>query len=261
MPTSLDVMRKSILSVSLSLLPPLLLVLFLCPAFAGAADLYKITMVRAAPGQLLGLIEMYQKRMPVYDASGDERPLWMRHTQGDQWDVMLIFPLGSFSEYYSPERVARRDKAARDAGVPQPDFAKLFYEHAGWHEDVYVEGPPLASLKKAYREAGFFHAEMFVALPGKQDDLLKERDMENAFGKALGRPWNFTFVHDQGAAWDVISLGFYRDFDHFAETRRVSPADADAAAKAAGFEDAAHVGPYLRTLIATHHDTLGTTLK
>jgi hypothetical protein len=244
-------MRKWILPVAL----------FLCSAVAESSDLYKIMMVRAAPGKLFDLIEMYQKRMSVYDASGDDRPLWMRHTQGDQWDLMMIFPLGSFSEYYSPERVARRDKAARDAGMPQPEFAKLFYENAGWHEDLYVEGPPLDTLKKAYAEAGFFHAEMFVALPGKQGELLKERSMENAYGRALGRPENFTFVHDQGAAWDVVSLGFYRDFDHFAETRRVSAAEADAAAKAAGFEDAVHVGPYLRTLIATHHDTLGTTLK
>lgn len=237
------------------------LALFLCSSVAESSDLYKIMMVRAAPGKLFGLIDMYQKRMPVYDASGDERPLWMRHTQGDQWDLMLIFPLGSFSEYYSPERVAKRDQAARDAGLPQPEFAGLFYENAAWHEDVYVEGPPLETLKKAYAEAGFFHAEMFVALPGKHNELLKERDMENAFGTAVGRPHNFTFVHDQGAAWDVISLGFYRDFDHFAETRRVPPDKQDAAAKAAGFEDAAHIGPYLRTLIATHHDTLGTTLK
>lgn len=239
----------------------LFLSLVLWSTIAGADDLYKITMVRAAPGKLFSLIEMYQKRMPVYDASGDERPLWMRHTQGDQWDLMLIFPLGSFSAYYSPQRVARRDRAARDAGMPQPEFARLFYENAGWHEDIYVEGPPLDTLKKACAEAGFFHAEMFVALPGRQSDLLKERGMENAFGKAVGRPENFTFVHDQGAAWDVISLGFYRDFDHFAETRRGSAADADAAAKAAGFEDAAHVGSYLRMLIATHHDTLGNVLK
>jgi hypothetical protein len=248
-------MRKSILVLALAL------ALALCSPIAGAADLYKITMVQAAPGKLLGLIDLYQKRMPVYDASGDERPLSLRHTQGDRWDLMLIFPLGSFSEYYSPERVARRDRAARDAGLPQAEFAELFYEHAGWHEDVYVEGPPLETLKKAYAEAGFFHAEMFVALPGRQDELVKERGMENAFGRAIGRPENFTFVHDQGAAWDVVSLGFYRDFDHFAETRRVPADKQDAAAKAAGFEDAAHVGPYLRTLIATHHDTLGTTLK
>ncbi len=239
----------------------LFVLLFLCSAVAESADLYKIMMVRAAPGRLFDLIDMYRARMPVYDASGDERPLWMRHTQGDQWDLLFIFPLGSFSEYYSPERVARRDRAARDAGMPQPEFAKLFYQNAAWHEDVYVEGPPLDTLKKTYAGAGFFHAEMFIALPGKQDELLKERGMENAYGKAVGRPENFTFVHDQGAAWDVISLGFYRDFDHFAETRRVSAADANAAAKAAGFEDADHVGPYLRTLIATHHDTLGNTLK
>jgi hypothetical protein len=226
-----------------------------------ASDLYKITMVRAAPGRLLSFIDMYRGRMPVYDAAGDERPLWMRHSQGDQWDVMLIFPLGSFSEYYSPERVARRDRAAKDAGLPQVEFARQFYENSAWHEDVYVEGPPLEELKSAYEKAGFFHAEMFVALAGKQTALLEERAMENALGKAVGRPENFTFIHDQGAAWDVISLGFYRDLDHFASSRDVPAEKMDEAARAAGFDSAAAVGPYMRTLIATHHDTLGTTIK
>jgi hypothetical protein len=235
--------------------------LVLCSQSIEAQSLYKITMVRAAPGRLPDLIEMYRDRMAVYDASGDERPLWMRHTQGDQWDLLLIFPLGSFSEYYSPERSARRDQAARDAGLPQAEFARMFYENSAWHEDVFVDGPPLEALKEAYAGAGFFHVEMFVALAGKRDELIREREMENAIARALERPETFTFVHEQGAAWDVFSLAFYRDMMHFASSRDVPPEKQEAAAKAAGFESAAAVGPYMRTLIAIHHDTLGTTLK
>ncbi|MCJ7581341.1 MAG: hypothetical protein MUP98_12515, partial [Candidatus Aminicenantes bacterium] len=54
--------------------------------------LYKATFIRAAPGKLLDLIDLFKDQMPVYDASGDKRPFWWRHTQGDQWDLMILFP-------------------------------------------------------------------------------------------------------------------------------------------------------------------------
>jgi len=79
---------------------------------AAPAYLYKTTFVRAAPGKLLDLIALYKDRMAVIEAAGDERPLWWRHTQGDQWDLMLLFPMGSYTEYYSSERISRRQKAA-----------------------------------------------------------------------------------------------------------------------------------------------------
>ena len=62
--------------------------------------LYKTTFVRAAPGKLLELIDLYKKQMPAYDAAGDERPFWWRHTQGDQWDLMLLFPMKSYEEFF-----------------------------------------------------------------------------------------------------------------------------------------------------------------
>ncbi len=228
---------------------------------AEASHLYRLMMARAAPGKLPDLIELYEKRMPVYDASGDERPMWMRHTQGDQWDLLFIYPMGSFGEYYAADRIARREKATADSDISQEEFTRLFYEATAWHEDLYVDGPPLDELKKAYDAGGYFHAEIFVALPGKQDELRKERDMENAYRRAVGRVENFTFTHVQGAAWDLVSLAFYRDLAHFAERSKATAEQIDAAAKAAGFESARSIGIYMRTLIDYHHDTLGVTLK
>ena len=86
--------------------------------------LYKTTFVRAAPGKLLDLIALYKERMAAYDTSGDERPFWWRHTQGDQWDLMLLFPMGSYAEYYSTERVARRKKAAGVSSLSQKEFGQ-----------------------------------------------------------------------------------------------------------------------------------------
>src|SRR5271154_6413492 len=126
--------------------------------------LYKAMFVRAAPGKLLDVIALYQGRMPVYDASGDERPLWMRHSQGDQWDLMFLFPMGSWETYFTTDRAARREKAGAAAQLPQPEYARRFYELVAWHEDVYVEGPPLDAVRKAFEGAGLFHVEIFLAL-------------------------------------------------------------------------------------------------
>jgi hypothetical protein len=223
--------------------------------------LYKAMFVRAAPGKLLELIALYKERMPVYDAAGDVRPFWIRHSQGDQWDLMLLFPMESWPAYYSAGRIARRNAAAAKSRLPQADFARKFYELAAWHEEVFVEGPPLETVRKHFEGAGFFHLEIFMALPGKQGELRKQREMENAYLTGMGRPANLIFTHDQGAAWDLFTLGFYRDLKHYAESADIPPAKQDAAAKAAGFAGADAVGPYLRTLIASHHDTLALAVK
>jgi hypothetical protein len=98
---------------------------------------------------------------------------------------------------------------------------------------------------------------MMQALPGKREALIEERRMENAFNRGRGRPETIIFTHDQGAAWDVITLAAYRNWRHYAESETIAPELSDAAAKKAGFASADAIGPYMRTLISTHRDTLG----
>jgi hypothetical protein len=226
---------------------------------AHAADnayLYKVTLAQAAPGKLLNLIELYKTQAELGKAAGDEVPLWMRHSQGDHWDLMILFPLGSYSAYYQPERVSKRQKAAQ-AGKLDDKFKELI----AWQEDLFAYGPPLADLRKAFAAGAFFHVEMFVALPGKFADLYKEREMENAYSKALKEPENFIFVRDQGAAWDIFTIGVFRDLKHYAESADALPKDQEAAAKAAGFDAPSQIGPYLRQFIREHHDTLAVAVK
>jgi hypothetical protein len=102
---------------------------------------------------------------------------------------------------------------------------------------------------------------MFQALPGRRADLFREREMENAYLKALGRPQNLIFVRDQGAGCDLFTIGFYRDLEALRRERRHSRASAEAAARSAGFGGASRIGPYLRTLISSHHDTLAVGIK
>jgi len=229
---------------------------------AGAPpELYRFVLIQAAPGRLLDLIELYRKRLPVMAAGGDELPYIVRHAQGDRWDLLVIYPSGSFTTYYSAERVQRREEAARASGTSSADFARQFYDLVAWHEDVYVEGPPLPAFRDYVKDLGLVHLEMFQALAGKRDSLIDERRMESAFNKARSRPEALLFTHDQGAAWDVITLDGFRNWRHYAESETISADVSDTAARKAGFASADAIGPYLRSLIALHHDTLATPVK
>jgi hypothetical protein len=234
---------------------------FGCPA-ALAADtpyLYKVSLVQAAPGKLPELIDLYKARAAAVQAAGDEAPLWMRHSQGDHWDLMILSPMGSYSEFYKPDRIAKRQQAEKPQAAQA--IATKIAENIAWQEDLFAYGPPLADLRKAFAGGAFFHVEMFIALPGKFADLYKEREMENAYAKAIKEPENFIFVRDQGAAWDIFTIGVFRDLKHYAESADVPAKDQEAAAKAAGFEAPSQIGPYLRRFIREHHDTLAVAVK
>jgi len=223
---------------------------------APAAYLYRAALVQAAPGKLLELIDAYKAFFPALAASGDELPIWMRHSQGDRWDLLLLFPMQSSEEYFRPERIARREK---NAFVPQA-LVRL-RDLTAWQEDVFVEGPPIKELRARAEKAGFFHVEMFEVLAGRRGELRREREMENAYLKRLGRPENAIFMRESGAAWDLFTVGFYRDLKHYAETADIPESLQEEAAKAAGFESSRAIGPYLRSLIRLHHDTLAVAVK
>ena len=214
--------------------------------------LYKMTLVRAAPGKLLDLIAFQKAHLARYEARGDAPPFWMRHSQGDQWDLLLLFPMENYAAYYHPDRLARRQAKTDEEEAFRAGWNAL----VAWQEDVFIYGPPLAEMQQAFANAAFYHVEMFQALPGMHRKLYEQREMENAYYDVLGRPGNLIFARDQGAAWDVITIGFYRDIKHFAESADIPIEDEERAARAAGFESVSAISPYLRSLILQHHDTL-----
>ena len=236
----------------------LLAALVLNTANVGAAEspyLYKVLMARAAPGELLSLIELYTDRTAVYEAA-DGKPIILRHRQGDQWDLFLLFPMESFPAYHSPEHMARRDGAAAGSRMSDAEFEQQVAARVSWREELYVEGPPPDEVRAIADAGTFYHIEMFIALPGKYDLLLEQRHMENAYLGALDRPTNLIFTRVAGAAWDLFTLGVYRDLPHYAESAHIPPDRADAAAKAAGFAGDDTIGTYMRELILYHKDTL-----
>lgn len=223
-----------------------------------STSIYRTLLVRAAPGRLQELLDALSARLDAYRAPGLERPLILRHSQGDHWDLMLLFPIGSLEDYFGGSRTLRWQRTA-PAGTPtEQAFEKSLEPLIAWREEVFVDGPPLSMLRARDEGTGFYHAEMFVALAGKRDALLEERRMENRYLEAIGRSPNLIFTRVAGAAWDSFTLGFYRDLQQYAEAPAISGAAIEAAARSAGFQGRSAIGVYLRSLIQSHHDTLAT---
>ena len=223
--------------------------------------LYRAQFVRAAPGTLLEMIDFLKDRGPVYEAAGETPPFLMRHAHGDQWDLMLLHPMESFEDFYGADRVGRRAQAASQSGMTEEQFVHRLRELAAWQEDLYVLGPPLDVVTAAMNGGNYYHVEIFVALAGKADALIKEREMENDYLGRVGRPQNLIFTRAAGAAWDSFTLGVYDDLQHFAGSREVSAEEQEAAAVAAGFQGADYIGAYMRTLIQYHQDTIGPAIR
>jgi hypothetical protein len=221
------------------------------------STLYNTVLIQAAPGRLLETVEYVQSTLSLYDATGEPRPVLMRHAQGDHWDLMLLVPMGSsLGDYFAPARVAARERAGLGRAYEQ-----RLRELSQWREETVVSGPALAVLRSQVATNGYFHAEMFVARAGQQDALRREREMENAMLAATDQPTNLIFSRVFGGPWDSFTLGFYRDLKHYAEGSRGTPADDDAAARKAGFASRAHVAQTLRELINSHHDTIGSVVR
>jgi hypothetical protein len=209
------------------------------PTLFQGGTIYRATFLRAAPGRLLDLIQA------VKGSSGASASIY-RHSQGDQWDLLVLNPVRG------PDLLKFHET---DVAVPVVPEALV-----AWQEDELVQGPDLEALP-AFKEAGLAHIEIFHALAGKRADLLRQREMENAYLAAVGQPRNAIFVRRSGASWDVMTIGAYRSWRHYVEGQEVPADKAEAAALAAGFEGRSAIGPYLRTLILDHHDTLATPIR
>ena len=231
------------------------------PAALEGNYLYNALLLRAAPGSLLGVIEQYRRRMPTYAATAEAGPFWMRHSQGDQWDLMLLFPMPSFEEYYSTDRVIERERAFGASGTPETEFHRELAPHVSWQQEWFVWGPSPDVLESRFDGMGFFHVEIFLVLAGKRADLLEQRRMENDYLRRIGRQQNVIFTRAGGAPWDLFTLGFYRDIKEYAESVDIPEDFREAAARAAGFRGAGYIGSYLRSLIAEHHDTLAVAIR
>ena len=215
--------------------------------------LYRVLTVRAAPGEFAAWLGQCAEIRAAYEKRGDAPPFVLRHTQGDHWDLMFIEPWGSYQEYLDPKRLAKREAAATEEMAM---LRRWLDDAPAFREDLFALGPPLAQLEKLFADNRFYHVEMFHALPYRKDELLRQRRMENDFLARTGQRTNTIWVGLFGSDVDVFTIGFYPDHAAFAAGSTMTEEERDAAAKKAGFEGLDHIAPYLRSLIARHHDTL-----
>ena len=222
-------------------------------SLAVAGDLYRVTTIRAAPGQwieLKALIES-QGEAGARSKSGRLIPYRMRHSQGAQWDFMLLQPLSTLQEYFD-DKTQALESPFRDAVAALADF----------EEDWFVRGPEHEVLAEAYPDAGMFLIEMFRARAGMKADLYESRVRENRILEAIDIPANFVFAGQIGADWDVMTIGFYRDFAHYGSAGGdVSEARREAAARAEGMTGMDDLSPSLRELLTQHSDTLASSMN
>lgn len=195
-------------------------------------QLYRVSTVRAAPGSFPELLERIGSRR-----DSPFNPLVMRHSQGDQWDLMIV-------EAINPSE-------AMKASFLDGSDALIAFE-----EDHFAYGPSWEAVSAAYNDNGFYHIEMFEAAAGKTDALLEQRRMENVYLSATDQNPNMIFRRAAGSDVDVFTIGFHKDLEAFAAPSDVSDDDKEAAARAAGFKGRSDISFYLRSLISGHHDTL-----
>jgi hypothetical protein len=217
--------------------------------------LYNVTMLRAAPGHFSELRSVLEESLAIHEQAGDAAPFWIRHSQGDQWDFMLIYPMGDYSSYYEADRIQSR-AAAWQAGQGVAVSERLS-SLVSYREEWFARSVPVDEMARRFEGMGLFHVEMFAGLPGKRGELLEQRRMENRYYGHLVRQQNVLFVREAGSNWDAMTIGFFEDLSAFAAAGTLySSAEQDKAARAAGFDGIDQVGPYLRSLIDYHHDTL-----
>jgi hypothetical protein len=231
----------------------LVFVLLVSDIQAQKTDLYQVTLIRAAPGRLLELIDLLKKDIEDHHDYGMAEPYLMRHSQGDQWDLLMIYPLDrDLGEHFSKPQISKR----RASRTQDQFYNSPYFDLVSFQEEQIVSGPPVDVFNKLFRQYGYYHVEIFRALAGKRSELVRQRQMENVFLREIGRDENLIFTKVIGGEADCFTIGFYRDIGHYAQSADIPHEIEDKAARKAGFESVDTIGSYLRSLLLEHHDTL-----
>ena len=228
-----------------------LLASLLASSLIAQDQLYKVSLLRAKPGELLNLIDQINEDIANYESYLENKPYLLRHSQGDHWDLMLIYPIDQLSIYFSESQSEKRTVSK----TLEKAYSSSFHDIVSFQEEAIVAGPAINTFVSAFEQYNLFHIEIFTALAGKQSELLDQRRAENQFYAGIEHRPNFIFTRVFGPSWDNFTIGFYEDMHDFAGPE-IPFEKEDQAAKDAGFEGVNYIGSYLRSLIAGHHDTL-----
>ncbi len=233
-------------------IPFLLILAFSSTLLLSQEQQYKLTLLRANPGDLLQLIEVIKEDISNYKSLGIEKPYLLRHSQGDHWDLMLIYPIDNLTSYFSEEQMMNRTASK----TIEKSYGDSYHNLVSFQEEGIIEGPGKELFNEWFEEYGYFHIEIFTALAGKQAELLEQRKMENEFYSHINHKGNFIFTRVFGPSWDILTIGAYYNIQDFAGGGSTSFEEEDEAAKKAGFDGVNFIGSYLRSLLLHHNDTL-----
>ncbi len=221
--------------------------------------LYKTTLMRAAPGQLLDLIKTLKqmKTDGYYKKLGQQPPFIMRHSQGDHWDLLLLQPMESYQLHYSADRNILNKKHHNEIIT----WRQAINTHVVFKSDLFAYGPDISLVAQAFADNDFYHVEMFSALAGQHAPLIHERAMENDYLVRTKRKANMIFVGDTGNDFDNFTIGFHKSMQAFAAPNPTTRQETEAAIIGAGFPEGTDIGAYLRQFLSHHHDTLATAVR
>lgn len=211
------------------------------------AEEYRVTQLRAAPGNLPELLAIMSET-PWNNLPGG-RPVIMRHSQGNHWDLMLLG---------KPRGACLSKSCADTADMLQSKIDALVDFELSFIATSETTWDELGALNAS---TGLYHIEMFQAGAGKHKALMRQRVIENDFIERIGQKPNVIFDVSFGSDFDVFTVGFYPNLQVYAKPANVTQEQSEAAAIAAGFKNRADVSFHLRELIVGHQDTLAVAVK
>jgi hypothetical protein len=203
----------------------------------GAAELYHVHFVKAAPGKLVELIDGYVNA-PA-DPEAPAPPVILRHREGDDWNLLVLQPLGK--------------EATLRAVPPSAELQQFLTRTRGlraMHSDTFAIGPPWTEARKlvlgderaeASASGGIYVVSVFRALPGHRDqlqDVLRKMAAEDA-GRTV------VLQHLEGAPWEFVMITRYESWAAFGESEQKLGGQAPGPTTLA-------MGEHL----AEHHDTV-----
>jgi len=213
-------------------------------ATSSVAEDYWVTQYRAAPGNFPALLELVNST--DWQSLDSGRPIFMRHSQGNHWDLMLVS---------TPCISSACLKAMREFGEKTGQLVDFEQSFMAWSDT------PWAEVQNQAKSAGLFHIEMFNAAAGKLKALQRQRKIENAYLAATGQIENVIFDVQFGSDIDIFTIGFHVSLESFAQQGPPNAEAAEKAAVTAGFKNRADISFHLRELIVGHHDTLAIPVK
>lgn len=216
---------------------------------------YRVQTLRAAPGALAELLQAMQQlhNDGYYRQTGLTVPWLIRHSQGDQWDLLLIQSVPDYSGYFQ----ALQSAQAQQAKTQHAQALAVLEQQVAFADEFFMRGPAAGKLIAMLDNKPFAHIEVFHALAGKHAELLRQREMENTYMLGIDKQPNAIFSTDFGGDADIMTIGFYPSLQAFAQPPAQADAERSKIAQQAGFRDLDDIGLYLRRLISAHHDTLG----